>query len=51
VNFLTLGNKKNKFFIAGNIIASTLREDNVFRVAYTLEKALKFEKYLMHLYQ
>ncbi len=34
-----------------HIIANTLREDNVFRVAYTLEKALKFDKYPMHLYQ
>jgi aspartyl-tRNA(Asn)/glutamyl-tRNA(Gln) amidotransferase subunit A len=34
-----------------HIIANTLREDNVFRVAYTLEKALGFDKYPMHLYE
>jgi aspartyl-tRNA(Asn)/glutamyl-tRNA(Gln) amidotransferase subunit A len=34
-----------------HIIADTLREDNVFRVAYTLEKALGFDKYPMHLYE
>lgn len=33
------------------IIANTLREDNIFRVAYTLEKALGFDKYPMHLYE
>jgi hypothetical protein len=36
--------QNNKLFITGNIIANTLREDNVFRVAYTLESALKFDK-------
>ena len=34
-----------------HIIANTLREDNVFRVAYTLEKALGFDKHPMHLYE
>lgn len=33
------------------IIANTLREDNIFRVAYTLEKALGFDKHPMHLYK
>jgi Asp-tRNA(Asn)/Glu-tRNA(Gln) amidotransferase A subunit family amidase len=34
-----------------HIIANTLREDNVFRVAYTLEKVLGFDKYPTHLYE
>ena len=34
-----------------HIIANTLREDNVFRAAYTLEKALGFDKHPMYLYE
>jgi aspartyl-tRNA(Asn)/glutamyl-tRNA(Gln) amidotransferase subunit A len=33
-----------------HIIANTLREDNMFRAAYTLEKALGFDSYPLHLY-
>jgi hypothetical protein len=52
VNFLIQGNAKyKKLFIPGNIIANTLREDNVFRVAFTPEKEIGFEKYTVHLYQ
>jgi Asp-tRNA(Asn)/Glu-tRNA(Gln) amidotransferase A subunit family amidase len=31
------------------IIGNILREDNIFRAAYSLEKAIGFDKYPMHL--